>query len=150
MKIFITFVSILILVTSAHGVEIMVTGVDADGSTNDGTWFITYQTGTYDSLEATIDTNVGNGSIWWWGSATDSAAIANAADKDNLRFPRFESSFSGQDTVGYADNNTSNGQVFQDVSAMYVINASRVPAPLPILGILPFVGFLRKMRNRQK
>ena len=149
MRIFITFVLSIFLFATASAVEIMVTGVDAAGSDNDGTWFITYQTGTYDSLEATIDSNNESGNLWWWGDASDSQTIANAANVNNLRFPSFESSFSGQDTINYYDTNGL-GQVFQSASASYVINASRVPAPLPILGIIPFVSFLRKMRKKQK
>ena len=48
---------------------------------------------------------------------------------------------------------TSNGGLGFDApgdSANYAISAVAVPAPLPILGILPVVGFLKRMRKRQR
>ena len=62
MKIFITFVSTLIIVTSAYAQTTVTTHVDAPGSDNDGVWQITYNTGTFDSFQSDIEARP------WWGN----------------------------------------------------------------------------------
>ena len=92
----------------------------------------------------------------WWDSAANAASFANGTHNDKpagLRFAFAESSFSGSATVLYHDASTSSGdsgQVFQTADSFYALSAVAVPAPLPILGILPVVGFLKRMRKRQR
>ncbi len=116
-------------------------------------WDITYATGTFADLE-----NAGTdfSSLPWWGNVTnasDFGAGTHGSKPAGLRFAFAESSFSGSATVLYHDQSTASsdsGQVFQSASATYAIGATLVPAPLPILGILPVVGFLKRMRKRQR
>ena len=153
MKIFLIFATTFGLLVSLQAqTTIYVTGVDAAGDDNDGAWYLTYQAGTYDAFESTIESN----DLAFWGDdaaalafASSTVAIPNGGSLSGIRFAYLEASFSGSPTVVYYDQ-TTQGQVFQDPSANYVINASRVPAPLPILGILPVVGFLKRMRRQQK
>ena len=154
MRIFLTFATLIFLLVNGNAqTEVYVTGIDVDGTDNDGNWWFTYDSGTYDSLESTIDTNVGNGNIWWWGSESAAQTVANATNRAGLRFAHGETTISGVgDMVAYRDTSTSDLTLALQTQAgqEYVINASRVPAPLPILGVLPVVGFLRKMRRKQK
>ena len=153
MKIFLIIATFIGLIVSLQAQSIIyITGVDAAGDDNDGAWYLTYQAGTYDSFESTIESN----NLPFWGNDVDALAFAsgtvsipNGGSLSGIRFAYLEATFSGTPTVVYYDQ-TSQGQVFQDATSNYVINVSRVPAPLPILGILPVVGFLKRMRRRQR
>ena len=64
-----------------------------------------------------------------------------------------EITFTTPDYALYSSNATTLGNDLNvDTSALgdYAVSAVAVPAPLPILGILPVVGFLKRMRRRQK
>ena len=154
MRIVLIIAALSLLMSSTYAqVEIEIHNLDVDGTENDGHWWFTYDTGTYDSLETTIDTNVGSGNIWWWGNESAAQSIADATNRDGLRFAHGETTISGVgDMVAYRDTNTSDLTLALQTQAgqEYVISASRVPAPLPILGVLPVVGFLRKMRRKQQ
>ena len=115
---------------------------------NEGNWRFTYQTGTYDSLENTINSNINNGNIWWWGNSDNAETLANTTNISGLRFPYATGNVAGNDTI-FSYATIGQLQVFQSSSGNYVINATQVPAPLPILGIIPIIGFLKKMRRRQ-
>ena len=54
--------------------------------------------------------------------------------------------------VAYRDTSTTDLTLATQAQAgqNYAISAVAVPAPLPILGILPVVGFLKRMRKRQR
>ena len=144
MRIIITFIS-LIFVTSTLDAQTTIRH-----TVGSQPYDITYNTGTYDSFESDIDTNYAAGNLPFWlseGTATSFATSGHGVA--GLRFPFSESVFSGSDTVLYRDAN-GQGQVLQSDSATYAIKAVAVPAPLPILGILPVVGFLKRMRKRQR
>ena len=147
MKIFITFVSTLIIVTSAYAQTTVTTHVDAPGTDNDGVWQITYNTGTFDSFQSDIENRP------WWGNEGAAQAFADAFDVNNLQFAFNEVTFTNPDYALYSTNATTvNNYANLDTttSAIYAYNAVNVPAPLPILGLLPVVGFLKRMRKRQR
>ena len=64
-------------------------------------------------------------------------------------FQEYENLVGDTDYVNYFsyDDKTSLGS--SEINAAYAVSAVAVPAPLPILGILPVVGFLKRMRKRQ-
>ena len=154
MKIFLIFATLLGFIVSVQAqTEIYVSGIDVAGTENDGGWYLTFDSGSYDDLENTIDTNVANGNIWWWDNGDMAQTVADAANRAGLRIPHGETTISGVgDFVAYRDTGTTELTLAaqNQASQQYVLNASRVPAPFPILGILPVVGFLKRMRRRQK
>ncbi|MDB4721340.1 hypothetical protein OAF65_06445 [Verrucomicrobiales bacterium] len=50
----------------------------------------------------------------------------------------------------YNDGTARTALEATSTTGKYAISATLVPAPFPILGILPVVGFLKRMRRRQK
>ena len=140
MRIFITFVSLIFIVVSAKAQT--TTNVTIGGST----YTVTYDTST------TYTANSGSisGQDWFGGFGTDAQTWANATSVANVRYAY---AVSGSN-VGYllADGSGGStvGEAAQSASGSYAISAVAVPAPLPILGILPVVGFLRRMRKRQR
>lgn len=113
---------------------------------------VTYRTGVdFDTYKETVDD-----AAWWTGDPADGAtasafstAMASAHSLGNIRFGYNTRNVLSTDVVDYA---ISSGGNLAAVSASsdYAISAVAVPAPLPILGILPVVGFLKRMRRRQK
>ena len=138
MRIFITFVSTLILLVSVNAATL--SNVTVDGTVYD----ITYTNSTtFGANSATIDD-----APWWQGSAK---AFADAADTNGLRFAYDTIIIGGVDYALYMDSANSTSQAaLQTATADYAVSAVAVPAPLPILGILPVVGFLKRMRKRQR
>jgi len=152
MKIFITFVSLFFLVVTAKSQTTTLSHYNVGGQYYD----ITYNTSSDSFVDLeTAGTNFSSISQWW-DSAANAASFADgthASKPSGLRFAFAESSFSGSATVLYHDSTTSSGdsgQVFQTADSFYALSAVAVPAPLPILGILPVVGFLKRMRKRQR
>ena len=144
MRIFIAILSILILN------DILVAQTTIRHTVAGQQYDITYNTGTYDSFESALDTNYAADELpFWLNESTATSFATSSHGVAGLRFAFSESNFGGSDTVLYRDAN-GQGQVFQNASATYAIKAVAVPAPLPILGILPVVGFLRRMRKRQR
>jgi hypothetical protein len=114
---------------------------------------ITYRSSvSFDDYQATID------DAPWWGAVagggeSTAQAFADAAGTANLRFAFNEITFTTPDYALYSTNATTVGNyanVDTTASGNYAVSAVAVPAPLPILGILPIVGFLKRMRRRQK
>ena len=138
MKILITFVSILFAVVSSKAAT---TTVNVGGQA----YTVTYDTSTYTANAGTISSQ-----DWFGGFGTDAQTWANATSVANVRYAYAV----GGGNVGYllADGSggSSIGSAAQGASASYAISAVAVPAPLPILGILPVVGFLKRMRKRQR
>jgi len=97
---------------------------------------------TFDAYQTTIDD-----APWWdaGGTATDFAAAANIV---GLRFAYDEQTFGATDYALYRNTAGSSNDASSN-SANYAVSAVPVPGPLPLLGVLPFVGFLRKMRRQQ-
>ena len=138
MKIIITFVSTLFLAVSVNAVTL--SNVTVNGQAYD----ITYtESTTFSANSTTIDD-----APWWQGSAK---AFADAANTNGLRFAYDTINIGGTDYALYMDSTNAGSQASsQNATANYAISAVAVPAPLPILGILPVVGFLKRMRKRQR
>ena len=158
MKIFLFSVTAIHLLVGIANSQTTVNGITANGSI----WNITYRDNvTFDDYETAISsngsTNLAGNSIaapWWDNNSTAANNFATAlynADNslNNLRFSYKSGNFLGTDIVYYASYSGSDIAA-QNASANYAISAVEVPAPLPILGILPVVGFLKRMRKRQR
>ena len=162
MRKFITFVSfIVILVGTAHA-QTTRSAILVDGQQYD----VTFRNGvTFDAYETEISSNgsrdLSNNQIaapWWNASPTAAQdfaqALYNANNADsNIRFAHKSANIFGTDAIYAAtyDGSTLLTDVYaQNASSNYAISAVAVPAPLPILGILPVVGFLKRMRKRQR
>ena len=140
MRIFINLGIFLITAVSFANAQTTLSAVDVDGQNYD----ITYRTGvTFANYETTIDD-----APWWQGTAK---SFADAANVNNLRFAYDTLTIGQTDYVLYMDSSNADTQAgaYGD-TADYAISAVAVPAPLPILGILPVVGFLKRMRKRQR
>ena len=128
---------------------------------------ITFRTGvTFDSYETEISSNgsrdLSNNAIpapWWSSSPTTAqnfaTALYNANNADNnVRFAHKAETLFGTEAIyaaTYDGGNSLETNVYaQNASGNYAVSAVAVPAPLPILGILPVVGFLKRMRKRQR
>ena len=138
MRIFIIFVSALILSVSVNAATL--SNITVNGQAYDITY---HNSTTFDNYQTTIDD-----APWWQGSAK---AFADAADTNGLRFAYDTIIIGGVDYALYMDSSNSTSQAaLQNASADYAVSAVAVPAPLPIFGILPVVGFLKRMRKRQR
>ena len=135
MRFVITLFSLLCVVVSAKAATL--SNVTVDGQAYDITY---HDSVTFNTYETTID------DAPWWGNSTTAQTWANAASTNDLRFA-FDSSASN---AFYYTNNGGIGFDGKSTSANYAVSAVAVPAPLPILGILPVVGFLKRMRKRQR
>ena len=139
MRLFITIVSLYVLIVSAKAATL------ADIYVNNIRYNITYETGvTFNSQQSTID------DAPWWDSGSLAQTWATAADTAGIRFAYEEQTFGGTEFNLYK---TTAGTSLNDASTNtgnYAVSAVEVPAPLPILGILPVVGFLKRMRKRQR
>ena len=147
MRILITFVSLVFVVVLNVNAQTTVSNVNVSGQLYD----IQYNSGSYDSLEAS-GTNF-SGISQWWGSETNAQAFADATNVAGVRFAHGVTNVSGVgDMVAYRDTTTTELTLATQAQAgqNYAISAVAVPAPLPILGILPVVGFLKRMRKRQR
>ena len=145
MRIFITFVSLIFVVVSANA-QTTVSSITVNGQAYD----IQYNSGSYDSLEGSVNFA---GISQWWGSEANAQAFADATNVAGVRFAHGTTNISGVgDMVAYRDTSTSDLTLATQAQAgqNYAISAVAVPAPLPILGILPVVGFLKRMRKRQR
>ena len=139
MKIFITFVSTLVLAVSVNAATL--SNVTVSGQAYDITYLDSV---TFNAQQTTID------DAPWWNSGSLAQTWATAANTANLRFAYEEQTFGGTEYNLYK---TTAGTSLNDASTNsgnYAVSAVAVPAPLPILGILPVVGFLKRMRKRQR
>ena len=108
---------------------------------------------TFSDYQSTIDDDT-----YFWGSGNNSAGLAEAAyNLDNnlssLKFAYEVIDLGGGDTrylAKYYNGSAQSELAATSSTGNYAISATLVPAPFPILGILPVVGFLKKMRRRQK
>ena len=139
MKTFITFVSTLVLAVSVNAATL--SNVTVSGQAYDITYLDSV---TFNAQQTTID------DAPWWNSGSLAQTWATAANTANLRFAYEEQTFGGTEYNLYK---TTAGTSLNDASTNsgnYAVSAVAVPAPLPILGILPVVGFLKRMRKRQR
>ncbi len=147
MKVFFIFATMFGLLATLNAQTTIRIWVEAPGDEYDGGWDVTYDTGSFDSFQADID------DATWWANEALAQSFADGADVNNLRFVFSEFTVVTPDYALYSDNTTSVGNygaVDTSASGLYAISAEQVPAPLPILGILPVVGFLKRMRKRQR
>ena len=154
MKIFLFF---------AAAIYLLIGIANSQTTANGSTWNITYRDNvTFDDYETAItsngSTNVAGAAIDapWWGNDTSTVAgnfataLYNADNStNNVRFAYKSGNFLNTDIVYYSSY-SSDDFAAQNASSSYAISAVEVPAPLPILGILPVVGFLKRMRKRQR
>ena len=138
MRIFITFVSLIFIVVGAKAATL--SNVTRSGQAYDITY---HDNTTFDNYQTTID------DAPWWNNGSLAQTWATAANTANLRFAYEEQNFGGTDYNLYATTaGTTNAA--SNAVGNYAVSAVAVPAPLPILGILPVVGFLKRMRKRQR
>ena len=147
MKIFLIFATIFGLLVSAHAqTTVRVT------LSNSEIWDVEYQTGrSFTDDSTSID------DAPWWNNEDDvspagwATALYNANNSlPDVRFA-FDTISSGSLAAFYDQANGNSLQAAAvGADASYAIGATLVPAPFPILGILPVVGFLKRMRRRQK
>ena len=139
MRIFITFISALILSISVNAATL--SNITVSGQAYDITYLDSV---TFNAQQSTID------DAPWWDSGSLAQTWASAANTANLRFAYEEQTFGGTEYNLYKTTAGSNLNDASTNSGNYAISAVAVPAPLPILGILPVVGFLKRMRKRQR
>ena len=157
MRIFIIFVSLFFLIGFAKA-QSTLSSIVVDGQQYD----ITYRNNvTFDDYEGTIlGTDPGTSQVPWWSASNATAnsfatAVYNADNTDNnIRFAHKTDTLFGTAAVYASEYNSGSAlqtNVYaQNASGNYAVSAVAVPAPLPILGILPVVGFLKRMRKRQR
>lgn len=139
MRFLITLVSMLFVVVSAKG---QTTTVNVGGQN----YTVTYNTSTtYTGNSGTISSQA-----WFGGFGTDAQTWANATNVSNVRYAYAVSGSNVGFLIADGSGGSSIGSADQNASGSYAISAVAVPAPLPILGILPVVGFLKRMRKRQR
>jgi hypothetical protein len=114
---------------------------------------ITYRsTVSFDDYQTTIDD-----APWWNLNASNpspsefASAVYNSNNALNtIRFAYSEQEFGGTDYALYFDQTNGSTNANSTANGIYAVSAVAVPAPFPILGILPIVGFLKRMRRRQR
>ena len=139
MRFLITLFSMLFFVVTSKAAT---TTVNVDGQD----YTVTYETSaTYAANSGTISSQA-----WFGGFGTDAQTWANATSVSNVRYAYAVSGSNVGFLIADGSGGSSIGGDAQSSSASYAISAVAVPAPLPILGILPVVGFLKRMRKRQR
>ena len=151
MRIFIILGIFFVSAFSLANAQTTLSAIVVDGQQYD----ITYRNSVvFDDYETTIDD-----APWWNASNATANSFASAVynannSNNNIRFAHKTASIFGTDALyasEYASGTSLQTNVYaQNASGNYAIGAVAVPAPLPILGILPVVGFLKRMRKRQR
>ena len=109
---------------------------------------VTYESTTYDGNESQFQ------STPWWNNSSLAQSFAQATSVRNVHYAYQPDSYLGVPFVDFQKSNGSGGSTDSTMTTSstrnYAVSAVTVPAPLPILGILPVVGFLKRMRKRQR
>ena len=130
-----------------------ITIIFADAATTSVTvggqdYTVTYESTSYDGNASQFQ------STPWWNDSSQAQSFAQATSVRNVHYAYQTSSFFGLNYVDFQKSNSSGGSVAGTFSTsstfQFAVSAVAVPAPLPILGILPVVGFLKRMRKRQR
>ena len=130
-----------------------ITIIFADAATTSVTvggqdYTVTYESTSYDGNASQFQ------STPWWNDSSQAQSFAQATSVRNVHYAYQTSSFFGLNYVDFQKSNSSGGSVAGTYSTsstfQFAVSAVAVPAPLPILGILPVVGFLKRMRKRQR
>ena len=149
MRTFITFVSFIFILILTSNAQTTLSAIVVDGQQYD----ITYRNNvSFDDYQTTIDD-----APWWNLNASNpspsefATAVYNSNNALNtIRFAYDEQTFGGQDFALWFDYANGSSNATSSAAGNYAVSAVAVPAPLPILGILPVVGFLKRMRKRQR
>ena len=140
------FVQLLIFLISLTILSASTTTVNV----GDQVYTVTYSSITYDGNESEFN----DSDMPWWGSSATAQSFANATGINNVYYGYENFAGFGLNAVYYYKSNGNGGSTSSsaDVSdnINYAVSAVAVPAPLPILGIIPVVGFLKRMRKRQE
>ena len=142
MKIFTILIAFLLATLSLLNAQTTLSNVTVNGSA----WDITYRSSVdFDTYQTTID------DARWWQDSGIAKNFADGANTNNLRFAYDTITIGGSDYALYMDNQNNGSQAaLESSNGNYAVSAVAVPSPLPILGILPVVGFLKRMRKRQR
>ncbi len=140
------FVQLLILLISFTILSASTTSVNVGGQV----YTVTYNSITYDGNESEFN----DSDMPWWGSSPTAQSFANATSVNNVYYGYENFVGFGLNAVYYYKSDGSGGSTSSNADVSdninYAVSAVAVPAPLPILGIIPVVGFLKRMRKRQK
>ena len=111
---------------------------------------VTYNNISYDGNESEFN----DSDMPWWGSSPTAQTFANATNVNNVYYGYENFAGFGLNAVYYYKSNGSGGSISSNADVNdninYAVSAVEVPAPLPLLGIIPVVGFLKRMRKRQE
>jgi len=139
------FVQIFIFFLSFKILSASTTTVNIGGQS----YTVTYNNISYDGNESEFN----DSDMPWWGSSATAQSFANATGINNVYYGYENFAGFGLNAVYYYKSNGSGGSISSNADVSdninYAVSAVAVPAPLPILGIVPVVGFLQRMRKRQ-
>ena len=111
---------------------------------------VTYNNISYDGNESKFN----DFDMPWWGSSATAQTFAGATSVNNVYYGYENFVGFGLNAVYYYKSNgiggsiSSNADVSDNIN--YAVSAVAVPAPLSVFGIIPLVGFLKRMRKRQE
>ena len=139
------FIQIFIFLLSFKILSASTTTVNIEGQS----YTVTYNNISYDGNESEFN----DSDMPWWGSSATAQSFANATVINNVYYGYENFAGFGLNAVYYYKSNGSGGSISSNADVSdninYAVSAVAVPAPLPILGIVPVVGFLQRMRKRQ-
>tara|TARA_B100000925_G_scaffold138751_1_gene103980 strand:- start:4519 stop:5019 length:501 start_codon:yes stop_codon:yes gene_type:complete len=140
------FVQIFIFLLSFKILPASTTTVNIGGQS----YTVTYNNISYDGNESEFN----DSDMPWWGSSSTAQTFANATNVNNVYYGYENFAGFGLNAVYYYKSNGSGGSISSNADVNdninYAVSAVAVPAPLPVLGIIPVVGCLRRMRKRQE
>lgn len=141
MKFFFSLMSLFSILATANAATTIVT-------VSEQQYTVTYESISYVGNESQFQ------STQWWLNPVTAQSFAQASSINGINYGYEESTGFG---LSYLYSIRSNGvggslAVSADTADTrnYAISAVAVPAPVPVLGILPILGFLKRMRMRQK
>ena len=140
------FFQIFIFLLSFKILSASTTTVNIEGQS----YTVTYNNISYDGNESEFN----DSDMPWWGSSATAQSFANATVINNVYYGYENFAGFGLNAVYYYKSNGSGGSISSNADVNdninYAVSAVAVPAPLPVLGIIPVVGFLKRMRKRQE
>ena len=140
------FIQIFIFLLSFKILSASTTTVNIEGQS----YTVTYNNISYDGNESEFN----DSDMPWWGSSATAQSFANATVINNVYYGYENFAGFGLNAVYYYKSNGSGGSISSNADVNdninYAVSAVAVPAPLPVLGIIPVVGFLKRMRKRQE
>ena len=135
------FIQLICLYLTLILADAATTSVTVEGQN----YTVTYETTSYNEAQFQ--------STLWWGSSSTAKSFANATSVNSVVYAHEIDSSLGFPLLKGRRSNGSGGYSTSllppGAPTNYAVSAVAVPAPLPIIGILPVVGFLKRMRKRQ-